>query len=242
MSVVWRRPRVAMRLLLAALLWLVVGLGVAHADDRAQLHATAEDGFGRLVFEFPDRIDLPAYKINFDNGVLAVTFTDPIGMTMPDMAATLPAYLTIGRVDPDRRGVRFGLRSTVSVHSMEAGEKLFVDMLPPGWQGLPPSLPPSVVAQLTQRAKDAATIAEQKRKAEEARTLNPKASLRVGSNPTFMRTEIDWSVPTKAEYVQDGATATITFDWPVAIDLYELKSRLPAEITGVSNSVSAEGS
>jgi hypothetical protein len=87
-------------------------------------------------------------------------------MTMPDMAATLPSYLTIGRVDPDRKGVRFGLRSTVSVHSMEAGEKLFIDMLPAGWQGLPPALPPSVVAELTQRAKDAAAIAEQKRKAD----------------------------------------------------------------------------
>lgn len=229
------------RLLVAVLLWLAL-VAVGLADDRTQLQATKEDGFGRLVLEFSDRLDLPKYKINYDNNVLAVTFEQPVKLPLPDMAATLPDYLTVGRVDPDGKGVRFGLRRPITLHSMEAGEKLFIDLLPTGWQGLPPSLPPRVVAELTQRAKDAEILAEQKRKAEEARTLNPHATVHVGRNPTFYRLEFDWSTDTKAEFKQDGTTATISFDWPVAVDLYPLKADLPAEIQGSSNSIGVAGS
>ena len=242
MSELGRRATVPVRLLLVALLWLALGASAAFADDKVQLHATAENTFGRLILEFTGRMDLPAYKINFDNGVLAITFTSPVDLAMPDMAATLPQYFSIGRVDPDRKGVRFGLSSSVSIHSMEAGEKLFIDLLPEGWQGLPPALPPEVIAELTQRAMDAAKLAEQKRKAEEAQALNPKATLRVGRNPTFTRVEFDWSTGTKATYKQDGTTATINFDWPVAVDLYQIKADLPAEVTSVTNTVSAAGS
>ncbi|MEO8756481.1 MAG: hypothetical protein ABI398_01835 [Devosia sp.] len=226
---------------MAALVWLVLGFA-ALADDRVQLQATAEQGFGRLVLEFNTRSDLPHYKINYDNGVLAITFDDAVALTMPDMQQTLPDYLTIGRVDPDGRGVRFGLRGAVTIHSMEAGEKLFVDMLPSAWQGLPPSLPQQVIDALVQRAKDAEILAEQKRKAEEAKALNPQATIRIGRNPTFYRVEFDWSTDTKAKFKQDGPAATINFDWPVAMDLYSLKADLPSEIAHVTNSVSAAGS
>lgn len=229
------------RLVVAVLLWLALA-AAGFADERTQLQATKEDGFGRLVLEFSDRLDLPKYKITYDNNVLAVTFEQPVNLPLPDMAATLPDYVTVGRVDPDGKGVRFGLRRPVTIHSMEAGEKLFIDMLPAGWQGLPPSLPPRVVAELTQRAKDAEVLAEQKRKAEEARSLNPRATVHVGRNPTFYRVEFDWSTDTKAEFKQDGTTATISFDWPVAVDLYPLKADLPAEIKGTANSVGAAGS
>lgn len=237
-----RRAGVPVQLLLAALLWLACLWAAALADDKVQMHATAEDTFGRLILEFPGRMDLPPYKINFDNGVLAITFSSPVDLTVPDMAATLPQYFSVGRVDPDRKGVRFGLSTNVTIHSMEAGEKLFIDLLPAGWQGMPPGLPPEVVAELVQRAKDAAILAEQRRKAEEARALNPVATLRVGRNPTFTRVEFDWSTATKATYKQDGTTATIQFDWPVAVDLYEIKADLPAEIASVDNVVSPAGS
>ena len=102
------------RLLLAVLGMLALFLGPVCAQERAQLFVTSEDGFGRLVIDFPARMDLPKYKINYDNGVLAVTFADPVKMQMPDVAVALPDYVSIGRADPDSRGVRFGLKTAVS--------------------------------------------------------------------------------------------------------------------------------
>ncbi|MEQ1769472.1 MAG: hypothetical protein ABL879_06485, partial [Devosia sp.] len=185
--------------MLAALLWLACGVA-ADAQEKATLLVTAETGFGRMILDFPSRLDLPAYKLNYDNGVLAITFTDPVQMVLPDAAVALPDYVSVGRVDPDKRGVRFGLRSAVTVHTMEAGERLFIDILPANWQGLPPSLPPEVVAELTERAKDAAKVAEQKRKAAEAMASHPAAVLTVGRNPTFLRLQFDWNVDADAKY------------------------------------------
>ena len=241
MSAFVRRAGWPVQPVLAVLVWLVLSCA-GFAQDKVQVQVTPEDGFGRIILEFSNRMDLPAYKINYDNNVLTVTFTDGVTVAMPDMAATLPDYLTIGRADPDGRGIRFGLRSAVTIHSMEAAEKLFIDLLPVGWQGLPPSLPPEVVADLAQRARDAERIAEERRKAEEAKALNPRATLQIGRNPTFYRVEMDWSTDTKATFKQDGSTATVNFDWPVAVDLYALKADLPPEIKDATNAVSASGS
>lgn len=237
-----RRAWGPVRRLLHALLWLALAAAPTIAQDRVQLHTTAEDGFGRVILEFPGRLDLPQYKVNFDNNVLSVVFTEPVSMPLPDVGATLPEYLTIGRVDPDGKGVRFGLRTPVHVHSMEAGERLFIDLMPTSWQGLPPALPPAIIAELTARAKTAAVIAEQERKAKEARALNPQATIRVGRNPTFVRVQFEWSVDTVGKFVQDGSSASIKFDWPVEIDLYNLLADLPPGIIGAASKVSPAGS
>ena len=225
-----------------ALLWLVLFTLGAAAAEKAQLHATTENGYGRLVLDFTGRLDLPKYKIAFDNGVLAVTFDEPLTLPLPDVASTMPTFFSIARMDPDNKGIRFGMRQAVSVHSMEAGERLFIDLLPSSWQGLPPSLPPEIVAALADRAAKAAAIAEQKRKEELARQLNPTAEVHVGRNPTFMRVEFDWNVDTKASFVQDGTKATLSFDWPVEVDLYPLKADLPSQIVSATSSATNAGS
>lgn len=212
------------------------------ADDKAQLFATREDGFARLVLSFPGRMDLPVYRLRQDNGVLAIEFDQPIDALLPDVAVALPDWISVAKVDPDHRGIRFGLRTKLTLNRMEAGEQLFVDLLPLAWQGLPPSLPPAVVADLAERAKKAALLAEQRRKAEQAEILNPVATLRVGRNPTFLRVQFDWSVDTEAKFATRENSGYLDFDWPVPVDLYELKSSLPKELRGVTNLVTPNGS
>ncbi|UXN72454.1 hypothetical protein N8D56_14115 [Devosia sp. A8/3-2] len=57
----------------------------------------------------------------------------------------------------------------------------------------------------------AAIRAERERKAADAEALKPEANVRIGRNPTFLRLQFDWTVPTTAEYVQDGQTGHIAF-------------------------------
>lgn len=221
---------------------LLFWLQPAHADDKAKMFATTEKNFGRIIIDFTDRLDLPPYKITSNNGVLSITFDSPIDLTLPDLSATIPDYVTIARLDPDRKGIRLGLRSTLSVNHIEAGEQLFIDMMPADWQGLPPSLPPEVIATMAQRAKAAALAAEQERKAEEAKLTNPKVELHVGTNPTFFRTEFLWSADTSAKFHLDGTTGDVTFDWPVPVELGPLLEALPKQIVKVENKVSPDGS
>ena len=156
----WQEPVLALfRVWLLALTAFLASGGVSFAEDRAQLTATTESGYARLLFNFPTRLDLPSFKVKYDNNVLSVEFEQPILLTLPDIAAALPDYVAIARIDPDRRGVRFGLKAGFNVSKLEAGERLYVDLLPLSWQGLPPSLPPEVIAELGERAKRAAVLA-----------------------------------------------------------------------------------
>ena len=142
---------------------------------------------------------------------------------------------------PDGRGIRFGLKTGFNINRLVAGERLYIDLLPLSWQGLPPSLPPGH-RQLGERAKQAAILAEQKRKEMEAMELQPVATLRVSRNPTFLRIQFDWSHDTEAKLAFGDDKGDLVFDWPVPIDLYELKSDIPPQVLGVENVVDRSGS
>ncbi|NGP17950.1 hypothetical protein [Devosia aurantiaca] len=86
--------------------------------------------------------------MKIENGVLSVVFKDPIDMVLPDVATTMPNYLSVARLDPDRRGLRIGLKSGFNFNRIEAGEKLFIDLLPTSWQGMPPALPQDIIDEL----------------------------------------------------------------------------------------------
>ena len=220
----------------------VLGLAVpAWATEQGQLLATEEDGYGRLILSFPGRDSLPTYTMRIENGVLSLEFTDPIAVILPDLGTVMPNYLSVGRIDPDGRGLRIGLRSAFSFNRIEAGEKLYIDLLPTDWQGQPPPLPQAVIAELAERARVAAIRAEQERKAAGVIELNPKATVRIGRNPTFLRVQFDWNVPTTGAFVQDGDMGMIGFEWPVGIDLRDLAVDLPPELLMVESGVSPDG-
>ncbi|MDB5472838.1 MAG: hypothetical protein JWP99_141 [Devosia sp.] len=211
------------------------------AQIEGQLFATEEDGYGRLVLSFPGQDSLPEYQLRLENGVLSLEFTEQVSVLLPDVGLTMAGYLSVARVDPDRRGLRFGLRAAYTFNRIEAGEKLFIDLLPTSWQGMPPALPQEVVDELAERARLAALRAEQERKATGVAELDPKPSVRIGRNPTFLRVQFDWSVPTRGDFTQIDDEAMLAFEWPVDIDLRELIADLPPEIVSVEPSVTPDG-
>ncbi|MBU1335577.1 MAG: hypothetical protein KJ944_02540 [Alphaproteobacteria bacterium] len=235
--------RRAGRAVLIGIALAMLGLAMpAAAEEQGQLFATQEDGYARLILSFPGRDDLPKYEMRIENGVLSIEFEEQVSIILPDVGVTMAPYLSLARVDPDGRGLRMGLRTSFSFNRIEAGEKLFIDLLPSDWQGMPPALPQEIIDELAERARLAAIRAERERKAAEVDALDPKAVVRVGRNPTFMRLQFDWTVPTTAEFVQEGETAHIAFEWPVGVDMRDLTLDLPPEIASVETSVSPDGS
>ncbi|WP_332699476.1 tetratricopeptide repeat protein [Devosia sp.] len=221
----------------------MLGLAMpAAAQEQGQLFATQEDGYARMILSFPGRDDLPKYEMRIENGVLSIEFEEQVSIILPDVGVTMAPYLSVARVDPDGRGLRMGLRTAYNFNRIEAGEKLFIDLLPTDWQGMPPALPQEIIDELAERARLAAIRAERERKAAEVEALNPQAIVRVGRNATFMRLQFDWTVPTTAEFVQEGETAHIAFEWPVGVDMRDLSVDLPPEVASVETSVSPDGS
>ena len=97
------------------------------------------------------------------------------------------AISSAARVDPDGRGIRLGLGRKLTVNSMEAGEKLFIDLLPDGWTGLPPGLPQEVVDELAKRAWQAEKRVRQLGDRINAGTARRQAARRRGADLLAIR-------------------------------------------------------
>lgn len=207
----------------------------AWAQDRVEVTAQRLDGFARVIVTFPERLSLPAYRVNNENGVLSLIFEEPIAGNLPDIPLALAEYVAVARIDPGQTGIRIGLRGPFQINKIEAGEELYIDLLPANWVGLPPGLPPEVVERLAERSEEAARLAEERRRAELAAEYNPVASVRVGRHPTFSRIVFDWNVGTTAKFSREAQSGAIEFDWPVGIDLYEVLSDMPGEIVSATN-------
>lgn len=212
------------RLLLGGLLTLVwlalAGSAMVQAQDLSAVAvAERERDFGRLTLQFRDRLDLPAYEIDVENGVMRIVFQEPVDTDIRDAVRVLADFVTITRRDPDGLALRLGLARAVRINTMEAGETLFIDFLPTSWQGFPPPLPEEVVARLAQRAEQAAREAAEAERRRLLGELEPEVILRVGQAPTFTRYAFNWNVPFNVSITQAGPELSMQFDYDVPIDL-----------------------
>ncbi len=221
-----------------------VGVVQAQSLMNASIKGEKIDQFARVIISFDQRFDLPNYNMSSENGILTIEFDDPVNIILPDLSEIFPNFIIASRIDPDKRGIRFALKDEFRVNKAEAGEQLFIDILPIGWQGANPGLPAEIVEKLSLRTKEAIAIAEQKRKEEYIKENKPKAVVYVGRHPTFIRLLIDWSIDVEVdgEYEFKDQQGKLKFNWPVPIDLYALQVDLPPEIISVSNDVDIKGS
>jgi tetratricopeptide (TPR) repeat protein len=196
--------------------------------------ATVERGFGRLVIAFKDRNLLPQYVVKSSNGVVVLQFGEPVKIDVERVPLVLGDYVTVARRDPDGMALRFALARQVKINTMDAGEKLFVDLLPTNWQGPPPPLPEAVVQELAKRA-DAAIKAV--RAAENQRfglKIMPKLDFRVGRQPTFTRFSFGWNVPFDTQMVRENDRISLNFNRMAQIDLSDILSDPPAGLKEIS--------
>ncbi len=230
--------RSILRLVFLSLFFLTTGAHVANSQIAASIESSQDQGYGRLVFDFAA---LPTYNVLVSSNVLVITFDEPVRLDITRAERGLSNFVSAGRVDPDNLGVRFALSRTISVNTMEAGTKLFVDLMPEGWRGLPPSLPPEVVAELTRRAEQAEARA--RREALEALELESGAEITVsaGEHPTFSRILFDWNVPFSAKLSREGDTVSIAFNKLAVSDLRSLVSSPPTGLASISSERTERG-
>ncbi|MEI2383878.1 hypothetical protein [Breoghania sp. JC706] len=232
--------RGAVALLLLLLLLVVIALplaGAANAAERpvADVQASQQDGYGRIVITFRDRTLLPTYDARIASGVLRITFPEPVDLQVQgSISSALSNYVSVVRLDPDGSGLRLALSGDARINTMEAGEKLFVDVLPANWSGLPPSLPDDVVKELAKRAEAAM---RKLREIEQAQLHNrklPGVELRVGEHPTFTRLVFEWTVPFDSQFVREGDLVKVLFNHAVDLDISDLKVHLPPGVVDVT--------
>ena len=222
---------VAMRVLFALLILMLPAFsGAGQAQDvRADLSASVMNGHGRLIFTFGEELKA---DVQVSNGILIIAFEKPIAISLDQIERRLPGFVQAARRDPDGTAVRISLLRKFTVNSMEAGERLFIDLLPDNWVGLPPGLPQDVVDELARRARDAERTARSKRDLVTEADL-AIVKLSVAKAPNFSRFAFEMSQPLPISVERDGQEFRIQFNAPARIDLGEARAALPPGVLGL---------
>nr|WP_321980208.1 hypothetical protein [uncultured Cohaesibacter sp.] len=202
-----------------------------------EIVTTQEEGFGRIILNFKGRNLLPGYSIKQDNSIFVIRFDEAVNSSpVTNLPSILPDYITVARLDPDGQGIRIALKPNVRLNTMEAGERLYVDLLPTSWTGLPPSLPPEVVRELAKRAEEALRLARSLEQAKKGSQVRPKLDLRIGDHPTFTRAAFIWNIPFDSTFERQGPEVRVFFNHKADADLSKLRAELPPLVSDIQMS------
>src|SRR5262245_30050836 len=167
---------VAVVVLIHALLFLgalLASSGIANAAPdliKGEVTASTSNGYARLILHFAEE---PDPDVRVANGIIVISFKKPVEVTVDRLGTAVSNYIGAARRDPDGTAVRIALSRKVTVNAMTAGERLFVDLLPEGWTGLPPGLPQEVVDELARRAREAEKKARMQQQIAKQRQMAP---------------------------------------------------------------------
>ena len=222
---------IVIQLLLLAALLLIYPAPAAAAALKGEVAVSTKEGYARLVFTLArrDRGGHQAQQRHPDHRCSKQSGR-PLGR--PHSRSGRRTHVGAARVDPDGSAVRLALNRKVTVNSMAAGEKLFVDLLPEGWTGLPPGLPQDVVEDLARRAREAEKKARRELVVAQQRAL-PPVRVRVGVQPTFTRYTfaLPGLIAVSTNRVDDRMT--FTFEAPLKFDLADAQATLPPTVAAI---------
>jgi tetratricopeptide (TPR) repeat protein len=201
------------------------------APPKTILAVTVNDGYARLVFTASEYIDGSA---RVAGNVLIISFKQPLDVSVDRLAEQAPGYIGAARRDPDGRAVRMALARKMTVNTMAAGEKFFVDLLPDTWNGVPPGLPQDVVNELARRAREAEQLMERERLVTQQKKTAP-IRVHVASQPTFTRYVFDVTDQTSVSADRSKNRLVLNFDAPITFDLADAEAALPSAVEEITS-------
>jgi hypothetical protein len=119
--------------------------GACRADDPVKGEATfsASGGYARLVLKLAEDVES---DVTTAGSVIVIRFKRPVDISVDKLPDMVPDYVGSARRDPDGSAIRLALARRVTVNTMTAGERIFVDFLPESWTGPPPCCRPKSFA------------------------------------------------------------------------------------------------
>jgi hypothetical protein len=227
--------------------WLAAGLvliglmfpGISRADPvKGEASFTASGGFARLVLTLAEDVEP---EVTAAGSIVVIRFKRPVEIPVERIGNAVPDYIGSARRDPDGTAIRLSLARRVTINTMNAGEKVFVDLLPDSWTGPPPGLPPEVIRQLAERARAAERELRLQRVANEAKRRAP-IRVRALLQPTFVRFVFDMPDGVGVSSVLNDQNLTLSFDAALNFDLADAKISAPSNIASISQKLDTDSS
>ncbi len=211
----------------------------AHADPtRGEATLTPQANYARLVFQFQENVPT---EVTVAGSILVIQFKQPVAVPIDLLSEAAPAYVGSVRRDPDGTGIRMALTQKLRVNVMTAGERVFIDLLPEKWVGLPPALPAEVVKELSDRAIAAERALRIQKTADEARK-RPPIRVRASVQPTFVRFVFEMPDGVSVSSSLGAEKFSLSFTAPLVFDLADAKIAMPANIQSINQKIDGETS
>ncbi|WGR74045.1 MULTISPECIES: tetratricopeptide repeat protein [unclassified Bradyrhizobium] len=210
----------------------LIGLNpAARAVDSIRGEATfsAAGGFARLVIKLGE--DIPS-EVSTAGSILIIRFDRPVDVPVDRVPEGAPDYVNSARRDPDGGAIRLSLARRVTVNTMNAGERTFIDLLPEGWKGPPPPLPMDVVKELAERARVAERALRAQRAAAETKK-RPPIRVRASVQPTFVRFVFEMPDGIGVSSVLNEQKLTLAFNANLNFDLADAVVAAPPNVASI---------
>jgi tetratricopeptide (TPR) repeat protein len=240
----WSRVRACAPAIRHGLLGAALGLAAMMMPGRAQAAEPVKaeavfssgGGFARLVVKFAEDV---GSEVVTAGSIIVIRFERPVDVSVDKVADAVPDYVGSARRDPDGSAIRLSLSRKVTINTMTAGERLFVDFLPDSWKGPPPSLPAEVVRELADRARAAERELRQERAISEAKK-RPPVRVRASVQPTFVRFVFEMPDGVGVSSVLNEQKLKLVFSKALAFDLADAKLAAPPNVASINQKVEGE--
>ena len=225
--------------------WLGAGLvligltfsGVCQAQPvKGEATFSAAGGYARLVLKLAEDVES---EVITAGSILVIRFKRPVNIPVDILSDAVPDYVGSARRDPDGSAIRLSLARKVTVNTMTAGERVFIDLLPDTWSGQPPSLPTEVIRELSERARAAERALRQQRAITEAKRRVP-IRVRASVQPTFVRFVFEMPDGVGVSSVLNDQKLKLLFNALLTFDLADAKLAAPSNIASINQRIEGE--
>ena len=172
-------------------------------------------------------------EVTTAGSIIVIRFKRPVDIPVEKLSDAVPDYVGAARRDPDGSAIRLSLARRVTVNTMTAGERIFVDFLPDSWTGPPPSLPQEVIRELAERARAAERLLRMQRAADAAKK-KPPVRVRALLQPTFVRFVFEVPDGVSVSSVLNEQKLTLSFNSVLTFDLADAKIAAPPNVASIS--------
>ncbi|QWG25187.1 tetratricopeptide repeat protein [Bradyrhizobium sediminis] len=233
--------------LAAGLAWLAAGLvlfgltspGSAQTEPvRGAATFSAAGGYARLVLKLAEDVES---DVSTAGSILVIRFKRPVDIPVEKLSDAVPDYVGSARRDPDGSAIRLSLARRVTINTMTAGERVFVDLLPDTWSGPPPALPAEVVRELSERARAAERALRQQRAAALAQKRLP-IRVRASVQPTFVRFVFEMPDGVGVSSVLNDQKLSLLFNAALNFDLADAKLAAPSNVASIDQKIEGDTS